>query len=292
MCIIIGKYFEELGWIGIKNRDRNYVPEISFKRIDNEGNEILYFWDNITQYCEGMNSYGISVLSASLMVRDDEKEISVRSSTPSKDGIKIKKSLEYTNIGEVVDSLIDQKLTGHTIIFDQENMYILEGAWRKGQYKSQGFDYILHKLNPNDTIVRTNHGIELPWAGYQNDNSKAHCMSRLSSENRKKYAELAIDTSSTPFEILDNLTIDYTGDGQMNPTRTSTQYKKMRTTSQTLIIPKYKTLYVRPIQSKLEFDFWEMNDSVHETWVEILSNRVLYENLKGHDFHRSHEMRG
>lgn len=291
MCIIIGKYFEELGWIGIKNRDRNYVPEISFKRIDNEGNEILYFWDNITQYCEGMNSYGISVLSASLMVRDDEKEISVRSSTPSKDGIKIKKSLEYTNIGDVVDSLIDQKLTGHTIIFDQDNMYILEGAWRKGQYKSQGFDHVLHKLNPNDTIVRTNHGIELTWAGYQHDNSKAHCMSRLSSENRKNYAELSVESSTSPFDILDNLTIDYTGDGQMNPTRTSTQYKKMRTTSQTLIIPKNKTLYVRPIQSKLEFDFWEMNDSIHQTWVEILSNRVLYQNLKGHDFHRSSDMK-
>ena len=63
MCIVIGKYFPEHGWVGIKNRDRNYIPEISFKKKLTEGVEILYFWDDITQYCEGLNSSGVGVLS-------------------------------------------------------------------------------------------------------------------------------------------------------------------------------------------------------------------------------------
>lgn len=45
MCVVIGKYFENIGWVGIKNRDRNYIPEISFKKTHANGLEILYFWD-------------------------------------------------------------------------------------------------------------------------------------------------------------------------------------------------------------------------------------------------------
>lgn len=58
MCVLIGKYFDNIGWVAIKNRDRNYVPEISFKKKIRDGVEILYFWDDVTQYCEGVNSAG------------------------------------------------------------------------------------------------------------------------------------------------------------------------------------------------------------------------------------------
>lgn len=57
----------------------------------------------------------------------------------------------------------------------------------------------------------------------------------------------------------------------------------MRTTSQILIIPKEKTMYVRPVQSHMHFNFWELNHPQQKTWVEILSNRVLYLNLKDSD---------
>lgn len=57
----------------------------------------------------------------------------------------------------------------------------------------------------------------------------------------------------------------------------------MRTTSQILIIPKEKTMYVRPVQSHMKFNFWELNHPKQQTWIEILSNRVLYANLKDSD---------
>lgn len=85
MCVVVGKYFEGIGWVAVKNRDRNYIPEISFKKKHKNDTEILYFWDDITQYCEGINSAGVGILSASLMVLDDEKEIETRAKTPSKD---------------------------------------------------------------------------------------------------------------------------------------------------------------------------------------------------------------
>jgi len=51
MCVIVAKYFEGTGWVGVKNRDRNYVPDLSFRKKQNKNTETLYFWDDITQYC-------------------------------------------------------------------------------------------------------------------------------------------------------------------------------------------------------------------------------------------------
>ena len=68
MCIVAGKYFPGTGWVAVKNRDRNYIPEISFRTFKSDGLEVTYFLDDITQYCEGINSAGVGIVSASLMV--------------------------------------------------------------------------------------------------------------------------------------------------------------------------------------------------------------------------------
>lgn len=276
MCIVLGKYFEGLGWVAAKNRDRNYIPDISFKKKQVNDTEILYFWDDITQYCEGLNSAGVGVLGASLMVLDDEKEIKDRSKKPSKDGIKIKKALQYPSVKAVAASLIKQESAGHTLIFDSNSMYLLEAAFKPGRK----YTYKIKEIPHNETIVRTNHGVWLPWAGYQISKNKAQSMSRYSSESRKIIAELAVRFATSPEELLDNLTINYTGHGQMNALRTTTEKKKMRTTSQILIIPSEQTMYVRPVQSNINFNFWDLNRPEQKTWVEILSNRILYKNLQ------------
>lgn len=283
MCIVIGKYFKNKGWVAFKNRDRNYIPDITFEKKLVDGIEILFFWDNTTQYCEGLNSAGVGVLSASLMVMDDEKEIEIRTKTPSKDGIKIKKALECANVAEVAKSLIDQKLTGNTLIFNQDTMYLLEGAWEKGGYKKEKFLHEIKEIPQDETVVRTNHGVLLPQSGYQRNIDESQTQSRISSESRKLIAEIVTLVSETPIELIDGLTKNFTGDAQMNALRTSTKAKKMRTTSQIMIIPKEQTMYVRPVQSNIQFNFWELNNPNQQTWVELLSNRVLYANLKDSD---------
>jgi len=280
MCIIIGKYFPGTGWVAVKNRDRNYIPEISFRKKKHDGSEILYFWDDITQYCEGLNSNGIGVLSASLMVQDDEKEIEKRVKTPSKDGAKIKKALTNSNIKDVVNDLISEKLPGNTLIFNQEHMYLLEGAWEPGGYSDERYVHRIREIPHDQIAVRTNHGIWLPWAGYQMDGNRAEKMSRISSLSRRLIAIYVTEKSKDPEDILDGLTMDYMHDGQLNALRTSTKKKKMRTTSQIMIIPKERTMYVRPVQSHMHFNFWELNHPEQKTWVEILSNRILYMNLR------------
>lgn len=281
MCIVIGKYFNKYGWVGIKNRDRNYVPEISFKKGHHKGVEILYFWDDITQYCEGLNSAGISILSASLMVLDDEKEIEKRSKRASKDGIKIRKALRESNLQSAVQSLIDQKLTGNTIIFTPERLYLLEGSWRPGGYSDRDYAYKVREIRSDQQVVRTNHGIWLPWAGYQySKEDLSQTQSRISSEVRRIIGEYVIGQSRDPEDIIDQLTYNWTDNGQLNSLRTAGRTKKMRTTAQIMLVPSESTMYVRPIQSHITYNFWELNRPREQTWVEILSNRILYSNLR------------
>lgn len=281
MCIIIAKYFDKVGWVGVKNRDRNYVPEISFKRTTHNGLEVMLFWDDMTQYCEGLNSKGISILSASLMVMDDEKEIEKRSKKPSKDGLKIRKALTYDTLYETIKSLVKNKLTGNTIIFDKDKCFLLEGSWIPGEYKNKKYAYKLREITRDQTVARTNHGVWIQWAGYQRDpENKNETMSRISSESRRDIAQFVVDDAKTPDEMIDKLAGVYVDNPQLNCLRTAHVKKKMRTTSQTMIIPSEATLFVRPVQSNMTFNFWSINDPKHRLWVEILSNRVLYRDRK------------
>jgi hypothetical protein len=283
MCIIIGKYFSGQGWVGLKNRDRNYVPDISFQKTHHKGLEIMGFHDDVTGYSEGFNSAGVSILSASLMVQDDEKEIEKDSDGHSPDGVKIRRALKNHSTVDACQSLIQQKLPGNTLIFDQRRMYLLEGCWSPGGYQRRDYVYKIRQIPRDQEVVRTNHGQWLSWAGYQRGGSESETLSRISSESRLLIARSVAHQGRDPEDILDGLTRDYTGDGQLNALRTTTRRKKMRTTSQIMIVPRERTMYVRPVQSHLHFDFWHLNRPQQLTWIEILSNRVLYSNLRDLD---------
>jgi hypothetical protein len=94
-------------------------------------------------------------------------------------------------------------------------------------------------------------------------------------------AEAVVKTAQKPEDLVDGMCQVYINDPQLNIMRTSIQRKKMRTTSQQLCVPQERTLYCRPISSHLEFDFWSLNKPENNVWVEILSNRALWQNTRG-----------
>jgi hypothetical protein len=270
MCIIAAKYFPELGWAGAKNRDRNYVPELSFEHLTDSQPHRLLMHDDMTGYMEGLNTAGICVLSASLQVMDDEKEITKRTTEDNPDGERIKDALKLTDIDKVVKQLVKEGMTGNTIIFNEDKCYLLEGCNKDDVYHHE-----LEEILPTETVARTNHGILLPWAGYQTGVDSKQDLSRKSSDSRLKYAELALKQAQTPDELVDLLAQTPEQDTQMNPLRTTTDTKKMRTTAQELMVAKEHTFFLRPIQSKLDIDFWSINQNPDDAWVEILSNRIM-----------------
>lgn len=278
MCVIIAKYFDSIGWAGAKNRDRNYTPVLDFIESEEHGVERMMMHDQITGYKEGINSHGVSILNTSLDVYDDESEVEAGTAEVSPDGTHIARALLQDNAIDAVKVLIKSKLGGCTMVFDRENMFLIEASDQDG---TKPFRYIVKKIPQTDTIARTNHGIWLDWAGYQKDGNKSHDLSRISSEARLAQAEEVVKNAKDPEDLVDGMCQVYINNPQLNIMRTSTEQKKMRTTSQQLCIPSERTLYCRPVSSHLQFDFWSLNRPKTNVWVEILSNRALWQNTKG-----------
>ena len=270
MCIIAARHFPGIGWVGAKNRDRNYVPELTFDLLTDQQPSRLLMRDDMTGYMEGLNHKGIAVLSASLQVMDDEKEVKKRTSDDNPDGERIRAALKLNTVEAVVKQLVETGMTGNTIVFDQDSCFLIEGCNRGDHYHNK-----IKEITQSETVARTNHGIMLPWAGYQTGVNRNQDLSRKSSESRLRYAEQALKVAKNPDELINGLAQHPEKDTQMNPLRTTTDRKKMRTTAQEMIIPSEQTFFLRPIQSKLDIDFWRINQNKDDIWVEILSNRAF-----------------
>jgi hypothetical protein len=279
MCIIVAKYFDGIGWAGAKNRDRNYTPVLSFIESDEHGRSRMMMHDEITGYKEGINSDGISILNTSLDVYDDESEVDAGTAKTSPDGKIIAEALLQDNSLAAAKIIIKRKMGGCTMVFDQDNMILIEASDWDG---TKPYKFVAKKIPKDQVVARTNHGIWLPTAGYQREpTNKSHTLSRISSETRLLLAEAVVESAEDPEDLVDGMCQVYIRDPQLNIMRTSTERKKMRTTSQQLCVPKERTLYCRPVSSHVEFDFWNLNRPTTNVWVEILSNRALWQNTRG-----------
>jgi hypothetical protein len=279
MCVILAKYFDGVGWAGAKNRDRNYTPVLSFIEDEKDGIDRMMMHDEITGYKEGINSSGVSILNTSLDVYNDESEVEAGTAKSSPDGRIIAEALLKDNALDAAKTILKGKMGGCTIVFDRNNLFLIEASNWDGK---KPYKYVAKKIPKTDTVARTNHGIWLSDAGYQRKpDSKSETMSRISSEARLAQAEAVVTAAQDPEDLVDGMCQVYVNDPQLNIMRTSTERKKMRTTGQELCVPSERTLYCRPVSSHLEFDFWSLNRPNTNVWVEILSNRALWQNTKG-----------
>lgn len=278
MCVIVAKYFPGTGWAGAKNRDRKYIPELDFIESEKNGVDRMMMHDKVTGYKEGINSHGVSILNTSLDVLEDEPGLEAGTVKSSPDGKLIAAALLQDNVKDAVQLLIKHKLVGCTIVFDQHTLYLIEGADQDG---TRPYEYRVKQIPKTETVARTNHGLWLPWAGFQRDSGDSQQeMDRISSEARLAQAQRVVEYAEEPEDLVDGLCQIYTTNPQLNIMRTSTDAKKYRTTSQQLCVPREKTLYCRPVSSHLVFDFWRLNRPETRVWVEILSNRALWQSTR------------
>ena len=279
MCIIVAKYFPGIGWAGAKNRDRNYTPTLDFLEDTDHDVERIMMHDKVTGYKEGLNSTGLSILNTSLDVYDDETEVEAGQVDSSPDGKIIAQALLYSDPLEAVRLLVKRKLGGCTIVFNQDDLYLIEATDDDG---TAPYRYLVKKIGRGNTVARANHGLWLTDAGYQrNPDSESETLGRISSESRLLQAEAVVAAAQKPEDLVDGMCQVHVNHPQLNIMRYSTERKKMRTTSQQLCVPKERTLYCRPISSHVDFDFWRLNKPHTNVWVEILGNRVLWQNVKG-----------
>jgi len=279
MCIIVAKYFPGTGWAGAKNRDRKYTPELDFIEQEKDGVGRMMMHDLVTGYMEGINSNGISILNTSLDVFDDEPDVTAGKTKNSPDGKIIAEALLQSNVKNAVKLLLKHKLVGCTMVFDQNTMYLIEASDQDG---TRPYRYYVKKIPNDEIVVRTNHGLWMPWSGFQRSSkNKQEVLDRISSEARFLQAQAVVENATKPEDLVDGLCQVYINHPQLNIMRTSTEANKYRTTSQQLCVPKEKTLYCRPVSSHVKFDFWGLNQPNNNVWVEILGNRELWQNTKG-----------
>jgi hypothetical protein len=279
MCVIVAKYFPGIGWAGAKNRDRTYTPELDF--IESEKGDIdrMMMHDLVTGYKEGINSRGVSILNTSLDVGNDEAEVESGKVKSSPDGKIIALALTQPTAEEAARVIVNRQLVGCTMIFDQENMILIEASNWDGK---RPFRFRARRIPRTETVARTNHGIWMPTAGMQRTRrDRQKTLDRISSESRLLMAQAVVKSAQTPQDLVDGMCRVFVNHPQLNILRTSTDGRKMRTTSQQLCVPKERTLYCRPVSSHMKFDFWSLNRPNTDVWVEIMSNRELWQNVRG-----------
>ena len=279
MCIIVAKYFPGTGWAGAKNRDRKYIPTLDFIEDTKDNVSRMMMHDSVTGYKEGINSQGLSILNTSLDIGDDEPDVDSGKTKTSPDGRAIAEALLQRDPQSAVKMLLKYRLVGCTIVFNRDTLYLIEASDRDG---TAPYRYKVKEIPRNQTVARSNHGIFLPWASFQRKkNDPQQTRDRISSESRLLQAEMVVDTARKPEDLVDGMCKVYVRNPQLNIMRTSTEPNKFRTTCQLLCVPKERTLYCRPVSSNLKFDFWSLNRPKTNVWVEILSNRELWQNTRG-----------
>lgn len=274
MCIIVAKHFPGIGWAGAKNRDRRYVPTLDFEIRNHNGVEQALMHDQVTGYREGINSAGLSILNTSLDVLEDEPDVQSGKAKISPDGELIREALTLTDPRRAVQHLIGNHLVGCTVVFDKNHCYLIEASDQDG---TEPYRYRFHEIPQDHVMVRTNHGLWLEWAGFQRGDDAKQTRDRISSESRLLQAQAVAQAAKQPQDLVDGLCKVNVNHPQLNIMRTSTERNEFRTTSQQLCVPQERTLYCRPVSSNLQFDFWKLNRPDTGVWVEILSNRELWQ---------------
>jgi hypothetical protein len=262
MCVIAAKYLKDHGWVLAKNRDQDYISNLSFRdEIHTKVGEIFTMYDHDIDYQEGITDAGMVIITTSLTPRLLEE-------TNKEDGENIYKALQISTPEAAAQYLIRQKMTGYIFIATQEKLILVEAAKEDqglGEYKST-----MRIVPKTETVVRTNHGIDLPWAGFQTGYNDNQDMWRKSSENRMKIAEQSIKSANTPEEMIDALSVKKADDLQMNVFRCENKPRQMRTIFQWALCPKHKIVWLRPVQVKMKLKFTQ-----EKVRVELLDNETL-----------------
>lgn len=283
MCVVACTYLKDLGWVIAKNRDRNYKPIVRIRKSFRRDVERLYIWDERTKYTEGINEFGVAIVSASVTVKEDEaegtqalqnrkdKSIKIKNRTYyAPDGLRIRTALFEKTAAEATKKLIELEIPGNTIVADKERCFLLEGAF----LDTDEYVYKLIEVPQDKVAVRTNHGILLPWTGYSADVPE-QAESRKSSEVRYKKVAEGLRTAKTIDDFLDVLSSTDDENPQMNPLRHDVTKNVMRTTGQILLVPKEHTLHYRSIWCETIFDMDKLNTKEERTFFEVVSTRKL-----------------
>ena len=228
-CIIVGGMSAGNN-ILVKSRDRNYHARVNIiRRLLPNGTEVVYFTDLDTGYTEGMNSHGIGIVNAALLVSEDEAAADKfwgrrKKKGTSNDGPRIARALQFNKLSDVIKSIVgyDSGLKGHTFVGSPRSIYSIEMTSKHNP--------IVKKLNPKTGFdVRTNHGEDHVGAGY---NPEGFPDDYISSKVRRDQAEHQLAIANNFDDLAPSLTKQSFDKDSNNNMLRRVPNKGMKTTAQ------------------------------------------------------------
>jgi hypothetical protein len=174
------------------------------KYYSHDGISSAFLIDEYNDWTEGINSKGIMLVSVALQNHEDKKDgkvrLSIKNRKTNRNGIILRQVLKMDNIKDVVDTLVEERFEGNTIVSDGEKLFCLEiflhNKTKEAILRNLEIDPIeddedvkkilLKHIVPEDynvkvkeikdynLVVRTNHGIFLKDAGYTKEDGEGY----------------------------------------------------------------------------------------------------------------------
>lgn len=260
MCTLIAKKFPNIGWVGVKNRDRSAPTETELLRDQEDRFQRVTLMDETTRWTEGMNSNGVSIISSSLypIIHGDP-------GTHRTGGSPIRNALAQPTVEKAVRYLEKVNAHGCVMVFDRNHLWLIEGKVNSNQQ-------VVRKIT-DDYIARTNHGVWIPSAGYQpHSKNKILAMRRISSIARLKIANFILDSATKPDELMPLLAKQWIDNPQLTTLRTPIPGIDTRTTEQLMLEPGKKLVIVRNVNGILEFNQEDANPPGSEVLVGVVQS--------------------
>jgi hypothetical protein len=270
------KYFDESGWVGVKNRDRTYKANVTIKQSFRRGVERLFIFDNKSHYTEGLNEHGICILATTQYwaLPDQNSEEWEAITTPLHGTPKaVRDALYEKDIKKAVQIIIDHKTKGNIFVFNRDQLFAIEG-YNVNKADDDTYKHSITEIKSSDGIVvRANHNVYLDGNPPE---SKYDRISMKSSKTRVEKVEELIKHAEREHMLMP-VSDTSNSDPNMNPLRLVTKEgdKHLRTTAQLMLIPAQLTLKYKPIWGKIDFDFEKLNSPNSKTFFEVISNKKL-----------------
>jgi len=146
MGILACKFFDDVGFVGLRIKERPEKPNVYIRNSYFGGKERVYLWDDILRYSEGMNEDGVTILSnnfvnekigaeyAKKFIKKKSLNQKPRQIFEITNNIQIRKALLSMTAKEAADVLIEYEALGVSVIFNSSECYLLKAVYFENVY--------------------------------------------------------------------------------------------------------------------------------------------------------------
>lgn len=161
MGILACKYFDDVGFVGLRIKERPKKPNVYIRNSYFGGMERVYLWDDVLRYSEGMNEHGVTILSnnfvnervgsiyAKKFINKKNLQSKQRQIFELTNNIQIRKALFSETPKEALDILTTYESLGVSIVFNASECFLLKSVYLRNEYL-----YSITEVSKEDVLLQ------------------------------------------------------------------------------------------------------------------------------------------